>query len=313
MSDIEQVGLTRREMMTGLGLGAGAGLVIAAGLPLTAAAAPPTNVPAWSAFPKDLGPTNPTLSYAYVDGFEFRSPNSPADVYVDAGNVGLNSGGTLIAPLALPVGAEIRQVNLACRASDGTELTLELHEKVFEVDATTGPALVAPLASLTGAAGVITTATNTLASPITLGHGRTYLLSIELPAGNSIRGVTIGYVAPLAGFVPFSGPTPRVLDTRTTGTRLTFQQEIEVDLGNPGVRGALFNLTVTETQNGGFVAAFAADIDYPGNSSVNYTATGQTVANGVVCAVSPDGKIKLRGGGPTGSAHVIVDRLGWFI
>ena len=70
-------------------------------------------------------------------------------------------------------------------------------------------------------------------------------------------------------------------------------------------------MTVTETVVGGFVAVFSAGIAWPGNSSINWAASNQTVANGVITAVDGNGNIKIRGGGnPT---HVIIDRIGFMV
>jgi hypothetical protein len=312
MSTDDKGGISRREMMTGLGLGAGAGLVLAAGLPLTAAAAPVTDhAPAWLALPKVLGPTLPNLAYVGIDGIAFHSLQDPGTRYTDPGTGVGAAGARLGAPLSLPIGSIVRQINIGYVASAGTDLSLQIFERVFDSTPTTDwqpvATAVGPGADSTGS-----TVTVNLPTPVTIQHGRSYSLQFITVPGMSIRGATVGYQPPTATFVPFAGTTPRVLDTRG-GSKLGFGEEIVVDLGNPGARGALFNLTVTETENGGFVSAFAADITYPGTSSVNYTATGQTVANGVVSALSPDGRIKLRGGGPAGRAHVIVDRLGWFV
>jgi hypothetical protein len=313
MTMSEEHGITRREMMgLGLGAGAAAGLVLGAGLPLTAAAAPATNhAPAWMPLPKVLGPTLPNLAYVGIDGIAFHSLQDPGTRYTDPGTGVGAAGARLAAPLSLPIGSIVRQINIGYVASAGTDLSLQIFERVFDSAPTTDwqpvATAVGPGADSTGS-----TVTVNLQAPVTIQHGRSYSLQFVTVPGMSIRGVTVGYQPPTATFVPFAGATPRVLDTRG-GSKLGFGDEIVVDLGNPGARGALFNLTVTETENGGFVSAFAADITYPGSSSVNYTATGQTVANGVVSALSPDGRIKLRGGGPAGSCHVIVDRLGWFV
>ena len=312
MSTDDKGGISRREMMTGLG--AGAGLVLAAGLPLTAAAGPVANhVPAWAPWmPKDLAVPTPNLSYVNIDGAAFHAQNE-ADYLDSLSGRGVGDGdGQLIAPLMLEVGSVIRQFNVSYLCPSPADISLQIFARDF---LSAGNVAWAPIATgvAPGGNGALT-ATINFASPVVIEHGKSYTIQFRAAVpGTSIRGLTVGYLPPTAGFVPFDGATPRVLDTRTTGNRLTFQEEITLNLGNPGVRGALFNLTVTETENGGFVAAFAADVAYPGNSSVNYTATGQTVANGVVSGVAPDGTILLRGGGPLGSCHVIVDRLGWFV
>ena len=307
-------GLTRREVMTGLGVGAGLALAAPA---LTAAAAPVTNhVPAWGGgFYQALGATVPGLTYVTVDATAFH----PYDYFPGAGGQRriedatgvylINKPGRLATPLHLPVGSVIYQINLSYHGNPIVE--------VFKRDFVTTPQTWGPVFQQTAPNVPSGTGTHTvnLPTPVTIEQAASYSLQFYSATASSdgVFGMTIGYLPPTAGFVPFGGATPRVYDSRTTGAKLGFQQELVVDLGNPGVRGALFNLTVTDTENGGFVAAFADGVAYPGNSSVNYSGTGQTVANGVVSAVAANGRIKLRGGGPAGAAHVIVDRLGWFI
>jgi len=124
-------------------------------------------------------------------------------------------------------------------------------------------------------------------------------------------GLTVGYSAATARFLPFSGSDPRAYDSRASGGRMTSGTERSIPLGFPGASAALVNVTVTETAGLGFVAAFADGIAYPGNSTINWTSSGTTTANGAVVAMSSAGSIKLRC--EVGSTHVIVDRLGWFL
>jgi hypothetical protein len=130
--------------------------------------------------------------------------------------------------------------------------------------------------------------------------------------GTAIWGMRVGFVSP-TGFVPL--PTaipPRVYDSRQPGlTKLAPGEERTITLPVPGAIGAaVFTLTVTNTEGpGGFVSAYQAGIPWPGNSSVNWIGANQDVANTVLCAVSADSKIILRGGNfPT---NVIVDVAGW--
>ena len=304
--------MTRRELMVGIGAGAGAALALPS---LTAAAAPITNhVPAWGAgYLQALGATIPSLSYVTVPGTAFWPLSNPADRYAepDSRLVGLGSGGLLVAPLELPAGAVIHQISFGYRVAAGTDATVRIMEQPLDAgqDAADAPDPVA-VAVGPGADMVVSSVTVNLASPAIVKPNHVYTVELLTTVGMSLRGVSIGYSA---GFVPFSGATPRVYDSRTGDGKLGFQQERTINLGNPGVRGALFNLTVTETEGSGFVAAFAGNVSYPGNSSINYFGANQNLANGVVAQVAPDGTIKIRGGGPAGRAHVIIDRLGWFI
>ena len=103
----------------------------------------------------------------------------------------------------------------------------------------------------------------------------------------------------------------RALDTRTTpGSPLDPGDEIVVDLSSRLIatgRAAVINLTATGTAGPGFLAAFSDGIAYPGNSSVNFTGAGQTVANSAVVTMAA-GKIKIRCG--PAASHVIVDVVG---
>jgi hypothetical protein len=82
--------------------------------------------------------------------------------------------------------------------------------------------------------------------------------------------------------------------------------------GLPGGAGrAVLNLTVTEPDDSGYVAAWPCDQRYPGTSAVNFE-PGQTVANLAVVPAGNDGRVCLfvytaHGG----TAHVIADATGW--
>ena len=58
-------------------------------------------------------------------------------------------------------------------------------------------------------------------------HGKTYLARIYAEPNNgitgvdsSVMGITLGYLPPLSGFVPYTGTTPRILDTRQGGGKV---------------------------------------------------------------------------------------------
>jgi hypothetical protein len=70
----------------------------------------------------------------------------------------------------------------------------------------------------------------------------------------------------------------------------------------------VFNLTATQTGGAGYLAAYQTGIAWPGNSSVNFSAPGQTVANFAMCAMDASGRIDVRS--DVNSSHVIVDLVG---
>jgi hypothetical protein len=77
-----------------------------------------------------------------------------------------------------------------------------------------------------------------------------------------------------------------------------------------------YNLTVTNTDGPGFLGAFPSDIDWPGNSSVNWTGRGATVGNGGTTAIGfldADGQMSVyMGGPPGGSTDFIIDITGFY-
>jgi hypothetical protein len=116
---------------------------------------------------------------------------------------------------------------------------------------------------------------------------------------------------PVGLFVPFTGSTPRVYDSRGPGlTKLAADEERAIPLAVPGpVQAAVFNLTVTETEgNGGFVACFPADVTWPGNSNINWSGPGANIANLVISRVDGTGTIKVRAG--NAGTHVVIDLVG---
>lgn len=306
-------GFTRREMIGIGGASALAGLAVA-GLPLTAAAAPISNhVAAWGPVIKPLATPTANLTYLNIDGTLFQAQNE-AD-YLDnlSGRGVADNDGRLIAPLPLPVGSVVSQINIGYLCPSGSDLSIQIFRRDFLSAGNVAWSAVAT-AVAPGGNGALTATLDF--TPVTIEHGSSYTIQFRaaLPA-TSVRGVTVGYVPPTAGFMPFAGSTPRVLDTRTGSTgKISANGEIVVDLGNPGVRGALLNVTVTDTEALGFAAVFQDGITWPGNSSVNWAAAGATVANGVVTAVAGTGRIKVRVGGlAAAKAHVLIDRLGWFV
>jgi hypothetical protein len=77
------------------------------------------------------------------------------------------------------------------------------------------------------------------------------------------------------------------------------------------VDGVMINLTVTGTVGGGFLGVYSAALTEPPTiSSVNWSATGQTVANLTVTACR-FADIKVTCGG-NGSTHFIIDVLGTY-
>jgi hypothetical protein len=77
-----------------------------------------------------------------------------------------------------------------------------------------------------------------------------------------------------------------------------------------GAAAVMMNVTVdatTASAYGGYVTAYPCDATPPNSSNINFV-SGQTIANSVVAALSPDGAVCFY---VYGQAHVLADITGW--
>ena len=296
--------LTRRTF-AGLGIAAGAAAVT--GFPaVPAVAGAPSVTPIATAQPEAFGSINPALTYLQIDALAFFTYDFGEDRYfVDTTGVqSATSGHYLAAPIPIPCGSTIYEVNISYRSAPICEI--RLRDQITVTPFTTPFQKTLP--NSVNAAQI----TYPLNPGITIGNRTSALFAFYSSGGSALYSVTIGYTPPTQGFIPFGGTDPRVLDTRSTGGPLHPGEERVIDLGFAGARGAVVNLTVTNTgAGGGYVAVFPANIAWPGNSSINWTGANENIANGVITALDPSGRIKIRGGAtPT---DVVIDRIGWLI
>jgi hypothetical protein len=309
--------VTRRTLLAGAGVAAAAATI---GTFATTAGAQADGSGGFSSSASDasgasLRPAALTagLTYLPVDPTLFEPINSNQVRLVTAvnGTSITTPPGGLMAPVVVPVGSVLKEITFAYFSTAGT-LNLALWKKGL----TTAWNLLAPSppTGLNLPNGPATqTATFTLTE--TVDGTSTYMILMNniTTTAQSVHGLLIGYAPPALPPVPpayvAASPIARVLDTRTTGGKLGPDEERIISLGVPGsVNGAVINLTITETEGAGFVAVFPADVAYPGNSSINWSAPNENIANGVITAVDPTGKVKIRGGvNPT---HVVIDVLG---
>ena len=311
--EIEREGVSRRSVLLGLGAAAGAAAAVTAFPAQVSAGA--SALPSWSpAVPQDLGTAIPGLTYIGIDAQQFF-PSEPGDRVggdIDlTGTKGLN-GQRIWAGLSLPAGSTVHQMNVGYIGQPIAEISkrlitqpnpAQIPNQIFQQ--TLPPAGVGPFS-----------ATLNLSTPVVIERESTYTVSFFIPSmgGAGVFGCSIGYLPPTQSFMPFTGADPRVLDTREPGPltgKLGPAEERVVALGFPGARTAIVNLTITETVGGGFVAVFPAGIPWPGNSSINWSASNQNIANGVITALDANASIKIRGGvNPT---HVVIDLIGFMI
>src|SRR5262245_26764753 len=121
--------LTRRGLLAGMGATAGiAALASGTGV---AGARPGGLAPA--APGPDAAALVPGLTYITVDGSAFiPRGNGPGwDRNISTQGTGLVNGGTLVAPVVLPVGAVLKQVTLYYLFPPGSDLQASVQRKTF--------------------------------------------------------------------------------------------------------------------------------------------------------------------------------------
>lgn len=302
MSSIEHepTELSRRGLIAGLG--ALAGVTAAATFPTVAMAAPHA---ASGDQTEALGAIKTNLTYLPLDAFAF-SAGTGTEYTDDTSGTGASSPpGVIGTSLSIPSGSVIRQLNIAYQNVPAVSIVKRPLATPQAPEQVLVPVVLA-------AGGGPKTQTIELDPGVPIAAGSTYSLRFAVDAGYTIYGVTVGYEAPGRVFVPFSGPTPRVYDSRTIAAgKLAPNEERVVSLGFAGARHAVFNLTVDGTESAGFVAVFAANVTYAGTSSINWSATNQSIANSVITNLDSSGQIKIRGG--ANKTHVIIDMVGYLI
>ncbi len=295
-----QQDLSRRTLLTGLAATASAvGLSTVLNSPTAQAQAEPGEVSSTRAF----GGSTPGLVYLPVDAFAFDVAGTSANrrIYQEITGVQpLIAGNFIYAPLPIPIGAVIKQINIGYQGQPIAYVSRRI--------------ISGTVSSLTDIVGPVTLAagggakTQSIAVTAELTNGGIYSMKVFCSAGDSILGMTVGFIPAPQAFIPFTGPQPRALDTRG-GTRFAVGEDRVIDLSSfliPTARAAVINLTATETAGSGYLGAYADGIAWPGNSTLNYS-TNQSIANTTVVTMTA-GKIKIRCG--DASTHVIVDVIG---
>jgi hypothetical protein len=306
------------------GMGAGAQPSTGHGAPAVVAcagAAAPTFVPGAS-----------VLTLGSADAFSYAGATGSTVVY--ASNSGCtfwytSTGDAIVVPLDLPAGATIWQIDAyGYLTGTGAQSWQVLDENtvggdhVFVVSVATSP-------SGTG----VTQVTMTFPSGVTLAVGHHWLLDLY-PTDSSAGyvGAVVQYTLPTLSFVPI---TPvRVFDSRFSrfggaiangASRLVnVKDSINVSTGNVAVTNAIpqgaraisFTLTVTGTVGSGYLAILPGTSTTVTASTVNWSASGQTLAAGGIVQLgsgSAERQVTLVAGGSAGSStQAILDITGYY-
>jgi hypothetical protein len=85
------------------------------------------------------------------------------------------------------------------------------------------------------------------------------------------------------------------------------------DLVPKGATAIAFNLTITGTVGRGFLSVAPGSSTALGASTINWSESGQNLANGSVVKLDDSRQVKVYSGGPSGSTHFILDVAGYYI
>jgi LPXTG-site transpeptidase (sortase) family protein len=156
------------------------------------------------------------------------------------------------------------------------------------------------------------TAGQTIPNLVTVPVGAGGRVSVFTSMGAHLIADVFGYYVPATSSKAgrYIATTPaRMIDTRSS-SKVAANGVRRVTLtGVPSdALGAVLNVTVTGTTDGGFWTVYAAGARNPGTSNLNVSGPNQTIANQVIAPVS-GGAIDVFS---SGGGHVIVDLFGYF-
>ncbi len=283
-------------------LGSAAGMGIAG----AAAVALPSSVSAAPGAPLTPSAAAPALQHLSIPGFDFHPYRSTDGFDSASGNWPTGPSLVLRSSIRLPDGSVLRELQLYAQNNGASPMSYALQRISFA----SGSVSVVTPANGTIPVGATTGATATLAHVVD-NTANSYNLQLTFTGATNaqqIFGARVAYEPTLA--VTALNPTVRVLDTRS-GSKLANGQELTVDLAGlipAGARFAICTITLDQTEQSGYLAAFPADTAWPGNSNVNWAVDGESVANTVVAPLSEARQFKIRVGG--GRTHVIIDVTG---
>jgi len=114
------------------------------------------------------------------------------------------------------------------------------------------------------------------------------------------------------------GPTPGALsDGQSRVISVKNGRDIDTGVANAfdvvpdGATAIAYNLTVVGTVGGSYLAVNPGGVTSVTASSINWTQSDQTIANGLVVKIAPDRTVTVVCG-PNGAAHFLIDVLGYY-
>jgi hypothetical protein len=240
--------------------------------------------------------------------------------YVNPIHYMYNSAGGLpiLAPLGLPVGATLLQIDAYGYTTGAASQVWQLVDE----DSSTGADAAAYNFPSTSTGPGLVQSTKTFPTGLTLPAGHCWFMDlVNTDSTNGFVGAVFQYTLPTLSLVPIT-PT-RVLDTRngTGGLSGPFTNHVartfQVTGGSTGVpagaKAVTGNLTVTGQTSNGYLFIGPVAMNNPTSSTLNFPA-GDDRANAVTVGLSAAGTLSITfvapSSGPT--AHAIFDVTGYY-
>ncbi len=178
---------------------------------------------------------------------------------------------------------------------------------------------------VTATTGAPTAGTYTKGEQIRDAAGRLWLCVASGTPGTWQRVATVPSGV-LGGALTLLAKPARVYDSRVSGGPMGSGQTRTISVASAipstggglavpaGAAGIAFNLTITRTVGKGWLAVIPHGAPFAGTSSINWTAPGQTVANGGLVGLGGDRQVDVRCASNLGcSTDIIIDVTGYFI
>jgi hypothetical protein len=263
----------------------------------------------------------PGLSYVGMSGYALQSRDGP-DAVTDVVNLGAGPRpGDAICnmDIAVPHGALLKEFYLS--GSGATNVLLR--RQIF------GEYAHQTIASATTPAGAGLQEVKVAIDPPVIHDATTesLLFRAALSATQAVSSMAIGFTPATVALVPL--PTPkRVYDSRAAEIPanvakgvLAAGAERNVDTTNNGsgvpatARAVVGNVTITNTSSSGFVDIRPAGTAWANTSTINFSASGQTVANAFTATLGPNAVVTVLCGpaGSPASTDFVIDIVGYYV
>ncbi|MGD0248394.1 MAG: hypothetical protein ABSB75_05000 [Candidatus Limnocylindrales bacterium] len=237
-------------------------------------------------------------------------------------------GSALVAPLPLPAGATLWQVDVYGCATDTSTLTFS----VVDWDAIAGTGTGGPASSVTPAGPGPLHLSFSFSGGLTLANGHEWQVEADRTSASAgFRGAIYQYTLPSLQLYPI---TPvRVFDSRFsrfggpiaggTSRLVNVKDAIDVITGNVvttdaipvGAKAISFTLTITGTVAAGWLAVLPGTSKSVTASTINWSASGQTLATGGMVALgsgSAERQVTIVVGSSGGRTQAILDITGYY-